>query len=474
MRMKLQTGLMAVDAVLVNVAFYLAYIIRYEWQFPTEVLPQYDARFIDAYIPYALLLTALCLLTYAIDGLYEMRPRRSWLGDLYRLISSTMTSIVLVMAITFFVQPLVYSRGMLILAGIMIVVFLAGVRMLHSMISAYQRRHGEGVARVVIVGAGELGRSVIRAILADPAPYYHIVGYLDDDPSKGERDLGRIKGLGSTDTLEEVIHTHAIDEVIVTLPWMYHRRMVQIIEVCNQQGLRTHIVPDVYQQRFRRVDLDTLNGIPLVNAGGHDRLNERGSLLIKRVIDVLLTVVALPFFFVVTGIIALVIKLDSKGPIFFKQERVGQDGKPFEVYKFRTMVDGAERMVDVVAEENITGGPTLKVPDDPRRTRVGAFLRKTSLDELPQIINIVRGEMSWVGPRPAIPEEVAQYEPWQRRRLDARPGITGLWQVSGRSNIPFAEMCLLDIFYIENWTPELELLIILRTIPSVLLARGAY
>lgn len=466
--------ILPIDVLLINVAFYLAYVVRYEIQFPYPVDPRYDADFYPSYVPFAALLTGLCLLTYAIDGFYDPRRRRRILDEIYRLVSGTMTSIVLVMAITFFLQPLVYSRGMLIVAGILIVAFLLGARLAKQRIELVLRRHGIGATRVLVVGAGELGRSVIRAIMAEPHAVYTLVGYVDDDPIKGRGSLGRIQGLGDLDDLGKVINTHNVDEVIVTLPWMYHRRLMQIIDACERKGVRVRIVPDIYQQRLNRLDLDTLDGIPLINADGSNRLTQSGGLLIKRVVDVFVTAALLVPFLLMLAIIGLLIKLDSPGPIFFKHRRVGKDGREFYTYKFRTMVDGADQMQAKLAKMNEADGPLFKIKEDPRTTRVGRFLRRTSLDELPQIINVMRGEMSWVGPRPGTPDEVAQYEPWQRKRLTVLPGVTGLWQVSGRSNIPFAEMCLLDIFYIENWSLDLELRIILRTIPSVLLGRGAF
>jgi exopolysaccharide biosynthesis polyprenyl glycosylphosphotransferase len=386
-----------------------------------------------------------------------------------------MTSIVIVMATTFFLQPLVYSRGMLVVAGGLIVILASGGRLVRLLIEASLRQRGIGVAHVVIVGAGELGRSVIRAILADPGLGYQIVGYMDDNPTKGESNLGRIEGLGGIEELGRVIAERDVDEVMVTLPWMYHRKIVQIVEQCERKGVGVQVVPDVFQQRMSRVDLETLNGIPLISTGGEPRFSASAQVT-KRVIDALITLLALPFFALFTLLIGLLIKLDDRGPIFFRHKRVGKDGREFYAYKLRTMFEGAEHLEEKMRaqDENISGGATVKIPEDPRRTRVGVWLRKTSLDELPQIINIIRGEMSWIGPRPGTPEEVGLYDPWQRKRLSVLPGITGLWQVSGRSNVPFDEMCLLDIFYIENWSLDLELRIILQTIPSMLTGKGAY
>lgn len=459
------------DVILINVAFLLSYVIRYQFGVPYPVEEEYYAPFMP-YIPFALLLTALCLIMFRISGLYEMRRRKRLFDEIYTITSGTATSIVIVMAITFFIQPLVYSRGMLVLAGTLTVISLSIVRLIKTVVLANRYRRGIGVERVLIVGAGEIGRAVIRTILASPMLGYRIAGYVDDDPEKGD-GLGRIKSLGGLDNLSQVLASGEVDEVIVTLPWMYHRKIIQIVEECERANVRVRIVPDVYQQRMRTVDLDSLNGIPLIGPGP-ERLSS-SALLVKRAIDLLLSVLALPFFALVFLIAGALIKLDSPGPIIFKQRRVGKDGKEFEVWKFRTMVVGADEIKAAVAHLNLfENNILLKVPDDPRMTRVGRILRRTSLDELPQIINVLRGEMSWVGPRPNTPDEVVRYEPWQRKRLSVLPGITGLWQVSGRSDVPFDEMCLLDIFYIENWSLDLDIRILLQTIPHVIFGRGAY
>ncbi len=459
------------DVVFINVAFALSYIIRYRLNMPYPVEERYDAPF-TPYIPFAILLTVLSLTMFRLSGLYEERRRRRWLNEIYSLVSGTATSIVIVMAITFFLQPLVYSRGMLVLAGVLIVVSLSIVRLIWSVILASHYRRGVGVQRLLIVGAGEIGRAVMRTILATPMLGYQIIGYVDDDPAKDD-GLGRIRSLGKLDQLSEVIVKEKIDEVIVTLPWMYHRRIMQIVEDCEREHIQVKVVPDVFEQRMRNVDLDTLSGIPLLGPGP-ERLGS-SAVLIKRAVDLVLSIIALPFFALLYVVAGIAIKLDSPGPILFKQQRIGKDGKPFEVVKFRTMIVGAEQMKDAVTHLNkFKDNILLKVPDDPRMTRVGRFLRRTSIDELPQIINVLRGEMSWIGPRPNTPDEVAQYAPWQRKRLSVLPGITGLWQVSGRSDVPFDEMCLLDIFYIENWSLELDFRIMLQTIPHLIVGNGAY
>jgi exopolysaccharide biosynthesis polyprenyl glycosylphosphotransferase len=459
------------DALLINVAFVLSYIIRYQLELPYPVDPEFYAPF-TPYIPFAVLLTVLALVMFRVDGLYDARRHRRWLSDVYRILSGTATSIVSVMAFTFFVQPLVYSRGMLVLAGALIVFFLSTARLIENSVKAGLRRRGIGVEGVLVVGAGEVGRAVMRTILANPRLGYRIAGYLDDDPAK-HGGLGRIKCLGGTDCLLEAVRAEDVSEVIIALPWTYHRKIMGLVELGERAHVRARLVPDVFQQRMGNVDLESLNGIPLISPNP-EGLTPSGRIS-KRVIDLLLSVLVLPFFILIYAVVALLIKLDSPGPVIFRQARVGRNGRVFQVLKFRTMVDGADEMKEAVAHLSKYKGDTLlKVPDDPRMTRAGRFLRRTSIDELPQIVNVLRGEMSWVGPRPNTPDEVSHYERWQRKRLSVLPGITGLWQVSGRSDVPFDEMCLLDIFYIENWSVSLDTRIMLQTIPHVLFGNGAY
>jgi exopolysaccharide biosynthesis polyprenyl glycosylphosphotransferase len=468
----IQSGIIALDVILLNLAFYLSYVVRYDLGIPYPVPTEYDAPFYPAYVPYAVLLTLLCLIMYRLNGLYEHRRGRGWLEEVYGLINGTMTSIVVIMGVTFFVQPLVYSRGMLVVAGVLIIALLSIERIIQRLVESILRRRGIGVERVLIVGMGDVGRAIVRSLLGSPALGYQIVGYVDDDPSKGDSSLGRIKGFGEVDNLGGVISSEKIDEVIVSLPWMYHRKIMQIVSDCEREHIRVRVVPDVFQQRMRRMDIDSLNGIPLIGSGPA-RMSP-SAVAIKRLTDIVLVACALPFLALIFLIVALLIKLDSRGPIFFKHPRVGKDGRLFDMFKFRTMVAGADQMQEQLAELNEADGPLFKIKNDPRHTRVGRFLRRTSIDELPQFINVLRGEMSIVGPRPGTPHEVSQYEPWQQERITVRPGITGLWQVSGRSNIPFVEMCLLDIFYIENWSLDLDVRIMMQTVPNVLFGHGAY
>jgi exopolysaccharide biosynthesis polyprenyl glycosylphosphotransferase len=248
---------------------------------------------------------------------------------------------------------------------------------------------------------------------------------------------------------------------------------MRIVNHCRRDGVQFRLVPDLYEVSLGRLDIDTVSGIPLM---GMKDLSIKGvNFMVKRVIDVVIALAILVLFAWFFLPLALLIWVEDRGgsPLY-GQVRVGRGGRSFTMQKFRSMRPGADQQLSDLLEHNEAEGPIFKMRDDPRRTRIGAFMRRWSIDELPQLWNVVKGDMSLVGPRPATPREVAQYEDWQLHRLDALPGITGLWQVSGRSELGFSEQVLMDITYIENWSIGLDLRILLRTIPAVLTGKGAF
>jgi exopolysaccharide biosynthesis polyprenyl glycosylphosphotransferase len=442
------------DVLLINGSMVLGYWMRYELQWFRDISYYHP---LSAYVPFGLLFTGLMMLAFQMDQVYQPWRGRPWLDQVYRIINATAKSVVVILAIAFVVQPLQYSRLLLIEAGIIAIVLLALSRIVQNQIVGWLRARGVGVARVIIVGAGEVGRTVMRTIVARPELGYQVVGFVDDNAEKGRTDIGRFKALGSTNNLVQLIEKEAVDEVLITLPWMYHRKIMGIVRECERQQVSAGIVPDLFQMSLSRVDVDDLGGVPLI--GVREVGFGRGALLVRRPL---------------LALIALAIWLDSPGPIVFRQIRVGTGGKLFEIYKFRSMREGAEAELEELRDLNEADGPLFKIHDDPRLTRVGRILRHTSFDELPQLWNVLRGEMSLVGPRPPLPAEVGRYMEWHKKRLEVRPGMTGLPQVSGRSLLSFDEMVLLDIYYIENWSLWLDFKILLRTIPKVLFGGGAY
>jgi exopolysaccharide biosynthesis polyprenyl glycosylphosphotransferase len=260
--------------------------------------------------------------------------------------------------------------------------------------------------------------------------------------------------------------------VMITLPWQYHHKIVRLVGEAEHAGVRAAVVPDLFQLSMGGVQLEEINGIPLISIKQTTLTGVNQ--LIKRVFDL---VISLPIMVLLTPIwllVALAIRLDSPGPVLFRQVRSGRHGKPFVFFKFRSMRQDAEAELEKLRELNEASGPLFKIRNDPRQTRVGRFIRRTSIDETPQIINVLRGEMSLVGPRPGLPSEVSQYQEWHRRRLEIQPGITGLWQVRGRSELTFDEMVMLDIYYGENWSLGTDVQILVRTIPQILFGDGAF
>jgi exopolysaccharide biosynthesis polyprenyl glycosylphosphotransferase len=326
-------------------------------------------------------------------------------------------------------------------------------------------------ARLIVIGAGRLGKMMMQHIAATPRLGYHIIGYIDveDTPTP---HFGRFKALGSISDLESIIHIYHIDEVLIALPSNQHQQIVRSVRLCERAGAEFKLIPDLHELSLSRIDIDTIEGIPLI--GIKSAGISPWQYTLKRGMDISIAGLILLLGSPIWLLTALAIKLDSRGPILFKQERLGYQGLPFMLYKFRSMHNRAERAMAGLRPQNQISGPMFKLKDDPRRTHVGKLIRKTSIDEIPQLLNVLKGDMSLVGPRPPLGSEVAQYEEWEKGRLEVRPGMTGLWQVRGRSELDFDEMVLLDLYYIENWSLRLDIQILLQTIPAVLFSRGAY
>jgi len=461
----------AVDAVLAFLAFGVAYILRYELQI---IRPVYDPleRGFDPYIPFAAVYAILIWLNLQRNGLYRNIAGRAWLEEVYLITSSVAVSIVIVLAMFFILQPLATSRLMLIYVAALTVFAGAFSRLIRRWILAYLRQQGIGIRRVLLVGMGEVGRSLLGIMLTRPEFGYRPVGFLDDDEAKAAASMGRVEVLGGTEQLAEVIAKHRIDTVVITFRWKHYDRIQELMEICREAGADLRIVPEIMQLNIRQVQVENLDGIPLLGIGAH-RSFSRANHLLKRGLDILVVIAAVPLWAPLSLLVSLALALEGEGPALYRQVRVGKDGKKFEMLKFRSMVQNAEDLQEAMLRESGEDPRHPKFVDDPRVTGLGRFLRRTSLDELPNLFNVIRGEMSLVGPRPPTPSEVALYEARHTRRLQITPGMTGWWQVRGRSNVPFDEMCEMDMYYIDNWSLAMDIEILMMTIPRVVLRSGA-
>jgi exopolysaccharide biosynthesis polyprenyl glycosylphosphotransferase len=462
---------MLFDLLLIYLASYLAWYIRYELRWFRNIEIGYYSD-LQAYSLLFVGLSVVLLLAFNANQVYNIRRSTSWVDEVYRLTNGVFVGTIFIMAATFGLRPLAFSRLLFLYDAVLIIGLLGLARAARRFLESRLRAKGINVTNLLIVGAGDIGLAVMRAVFAQPHLGYRVVGFVDNDSELGVTDIGRFKALGSLVQLDSILETEDIHEVILTLPWSDQHEISQLVRDCERRGVRARVVPDMFQLNLSRVSVEELGGIPLIGLKV-TRFTESG-MLTKRTLDVVITLAVMPFVIPVFLLITLLVRLESAGPIFFTQMRVGRLGLPFKIYKFRSMSVGAENQQQELSELNQAAAPLFKIPEDPRLTWMGRWLRKSSLDELPQLINVLQGEMSIVGPRPGLPKEVDQYKRWHRQRLDVLPGITGLWQVSGRSDIAFDEMCLLDIYYIENWSLPLDVILILRTIPKVFLGRGAY
>jgi exopolysaccharide biosynthesis polyprenyl glycosylphosphotransferase len=328
----------------------------------------------------------------------------------------------------------------------------------------------------IIVGAGDVGQLVARKLLKHPEYGINLVGFVDASPKEQRQDLAHLTLLGPPEDLRELVREHDVERVVIAFSNESHEELLLLIRSLKGLSVQIDIVPRLFEIVGPGVEIHTIEGLPLV--GLPQVKLSRSSRLLKRTLDLILSGIALVVLAPLFAVVALKIKLDSPGSVFFRQLRMGYGDKPFRMFKFRTMVADADSRREEVAHLNmhVSNGDArmLKVPDDPRITNFGKTLRRFSIDELPQLINVLIGDMSLVGPRPLPLDEDELVEDWGRHRLTLKPGMTGLWQVSGRSSIPFGEMLNLDYLYVSGWSLWGDLRLIARTIPAVLRGRQAY
>lgn len=326
-----------------------------------------------------------------------------------------------------------------------------------------------GARRVLVVGAGSIGRDVARMVLENRWTGLRLIGFVDDNPQANTMGYPYWGTLKQT---VQVVQEQRINEVIFALPRHAHTKLANLVVALQALKVNVRVVPDFFDLVFLRSVVEDFGGMPLVTL--REPALDPLQRLIKRTFDLVIGsiwfVLALP----VMGLIALVIRLDSPGPILFKQRRAGENGRLFDMYKFRTMIHDAEARQNELIRETAGGQVIHKFYNDPRVTRVGRFLRLTSLDELPQLVNVLKGEMSLVGPRPELPWLVEKYEPWQRKRFEVPQGLTGWWQVNGRADKPMHLHTEEDLYYIKHYSLWLDIQILWRTLKAVIERRGAY
>ena len=351
--------------------------------------------------------------------------------------------------------------------------FISGLRTSVYYLSRTFRRRGINTKSLLVIGGGHRAEQLIRKIIGKSELGYNILGYLDSAPLFSRRRVAGLQWLGKFEDLQQIINTRVIDEVAIALPIKSQYAQIKTaIAQLEEQGIVVHLLSDFFPHQLARIQPHDFQGIPLLSLQSTPAFCWRTE--VKRLLDFLISAMLLTLCAPLFALIAVLIKLDSKGSIIFVQERMGYNKRRFYMIKFRTMVTDAEARLKEIEHLNEKEGPIFKINDDPRITRVGRFLRKFSLDELPQLINVLLGDMSLVGPRPlSLRDALNVEESWQKRRFSVKPGMTCLWQISGRSNLSFEEWVELDLEYIDTWSLQLDWWILMRTVPAVISARGA-
>jgi len=449
-------------------AFVTAYVVRD--QFLTALYGPL-APF-ERYLWLLLFIFPLWAFSLSFLGLYQSYRTKPWWVEPWRLGKVAILCTVLSGTFLFALKNTEISRLFLALLGTISWLLLVTERVTIRAITKQVRRKGYNVRNIVIVGTGKQARDFHKLVQNHQEWGLNVLGLIADGavPSSGGAHAPAI--IGTIDQLAPFLYEHVVDEVFFAVSQKKLQGLEETFLVCEELGIQTRVLLHFLPHLFSRVCLDELHGMPLLTFATTPR-NEL-VLGIKRAFDLLVSLVILLCFFPFGVLLALAIKVTSAGPVLYTQTRVGLNGRKFTLYKFRSMVQDADCRKEEVLQLNEGNGPAFKLRNDPRITALGKFMRKMSLDEMPQFWNVLVGEMSIVGPRPPVPEEVQAYQPWQRRRLSMKPGLTCLWQVNGRNTIrDFEQWMKLDLQYIDNWSFGLDMKIFLKTIPIVLIGRGA-
>lgn len=485
-----KAAILLADAILTVACFMLAFYLREGLPILSKTAWAWSSWF----VPYAgILIVAIPirLAVFSYQNIYRLQGAFSYIAEAIKISKSVAVGSLFLVAWAFLFRggfafrDFSYSRGIFLLdfglALVAFTVFHLGIRYLQTLV----RKKDVNLIPTLIVGQNEQAAQTIRALTEHREMGYRIVGLVStDEKLKPGKSFNDIKVVGSLENLPDVIQMLKIQEVIITENTIPNQMLFDVMmQLGRKRRVEFRLAPSVMNFMPQKTSVEQIGVLPMVTLFCEPLTDAER--LVKRISDILIALVAIILTAPIWIVSAILIKLDSTGGVLFRQERVGMDGRLFLCYKFRTMRQGADDTVHREAYiKNIEGhseansgdeeSPVFgKVKDDPRVTRIGKFLRRTSLDELPQLLNVLRGDMSVVGPRPPIPYEVVEYDIHHRRRLDMKPGITGLWQVSGRNRLSFQEMVDIDLFYIENWSLWLDLKIVLLTLPAILRGDGA-
>ncbi|MGQ0605196.1 MAG: sugar transferase [Anaerolineales bacterium] len=466
-------ALVAADVVMINLAFLAAYAVRFNLDLPffnREAVPNF--YFYEGLV--ASFVMPLWLVIFFVMGLYHRQNVMGGAREYNLVFRATTVGLIPIITLNFFEQSFIVARGWLLLAWAFGFLFLALGRFCTRRVFYALRERGYLLSTAVIVGANQEGRWLAEQLLNARASGMKLVGFIDEKVPAGTLLFHNLPSLGSVDQLDKVIKRYGVEEIILSTSAISSRdRMLDIFKrYSNSDEVGLRLSSGLYEIITTGLQVQEVAYVPLVNVN-KVRLTGVDSIL-KLALDYVLTIPGMLLISPILLFIGIAIKLDSPGPIIYRRRVMGLNGKQFDAFKFRTMHVNGDRILERHPELKAELVRNHKLKNDPRITRVGQWLRKFSLDELPQLFNVLLAEMSLVGPRMIAPQEMAQYNQWGLNLLTVRPGLTGLWQVSGRSDVSYEDRVRMDMYYIRNWTLWLDLQILFQTFPAVIRSRGAY
>jgi exopolysaccharide biosynthesis polyprenyl glycosylphosphotransferase len=475
----IRRAILLIDGMLVLLAYMLSYFLRQSldkysssgFLGPLKTVQETDGTFSEYLIFLLLILIFWCLMLY-FNGMYLPLRIRSFLETLWILIKSAFFANLGFGMFVFLFKLSFISRMFFAIFAIMSFVFIFSEKAIIYLVMQSVRRQGLNQRRLLIVGTGRRAAGFIRKINDHPEWGLKILGAVDDEPGRGIELVEGIKIIGTLKDIPEILHTYAIDEVTFVVPRLRLNHIENAVRECEIEGIKVTIAVDLFDLKIAKSYQTDLDGQPLLTF--KTTVPSERDLFAKRMLDFAISGACIAICSPFILLVSILIKLTSSGPVFYKQTRIGLNGRRFVMYKFRTMRVGAQEKLSQVDIYKEIYEPHWKKTKLQYVTPIGRFLRKFSLDELPQFFNVFWGHMSLVGPRPTLPQEVKQYEAWHRRRFSMRPGLTCLWQVKGRRDIKFDEWMEMDLEYLDNWSLWLDIKILLRTIPAVLFGHGAY
>lgn len=468
------------DAVVIIGSFILAYFIDYAFRtiydfhdMAYAIAPTLEGLiyFSSKNWPLTVSFVPVWLMLLSSLGTYHDFRTRAFRKELMIIFRSAVLSIIVFGSIFFLFQMKYTSRLFIGIFTVTTVLSLMIEKRLFSWLLDRIHEHGFNQINLLIVGTGRRAQEFIRVVKQHANWGLRIVGLIDDEHGMYGKEIEGYRVLGRLQDIPFILHRKVVDRVIFVVPRLWLHRLDDVILACEREGISTSISMDLYDLSIAKMRQTNFSGFPLLEFETFQA--KEWQLFFKRMMDILISVAVLILASPIYLITAIAIKLNSRGPIFYSQVRCGVKGRKFTLYKFRSMIVGAEMKKKYLEKLNEMDGPVFKIKNDPRITKVGRIIRKFSIDELPQFINVLKGDMSIVGPRPPLPVEVEMYEVWQRRRLSMKPGITCVWQVSGRNNINFDRWMEMDLEYLDHWSLWLDFKIMLKTIFVVLTGYGA-